>query len=437
MKQNTYLILPGCDDTNRGDQALIWETVSLAKAAGYIGNYYMLANSAQCHQSKDEGIDQVNYILEHPSTRFQSSQNIHYTPWLKLKWAFVAIGDIISREPLVNPILRKALLPLYSRKTRQALEIFQNANVSFVKGGGFLHAHGSLADTYKIYYFLYHIRLALSMGSQVIVMPNSFGPFNSPFVKKMVQKVLSRCKAVMARESISAQQLSDSCGISASVFSDLAFHLKADDAFDPKKRLRDAGIPLGSKPCVAITARPYRFPEAQDSKAKYHAYQNSIVNFMVYLSENGYHPVLVEHVFSEMDHENDMTCIRQISALVQDRCEYSIFTDRTLTSRQMKRIYGSFDYTVGTRFHSVIFSLASGVPSIAITYGGNKGLGIMKDLGLGDYALPIESLSDTQLIQVFTQLTENKTRLTAALREQQLRMSTQKQQIMNIIVEND
>ena len=37
MEEKIYLILPGCDDTNRGDQALIWQTVAIARAAGYDG----------------------------------------------------------------------------------------------------------------------------------------------------------------------------------------------------------------------------------------------------------------------------------------------------------------------------------------------------------------------------------------------------------------
>ena len=44
MSEQKCLILPGCDDSNCGDQALIWETVELARAAGYIGDYYMLAS---------------------------------------------------------------------------------------------------------------------------------------------------------------------------------------------------------------------------------------------------------------------------------------------------------------------------------------------------------------------------------------------------------
>lgn len=404
MDENIYLILPGCDDTNRGDQALIWQTVSIAKAAGYQGSYYMLSEPEQCRQSAAEGIGQMDYVLRHPSARYSKRDNIHYGLGLKLKWALAAVLDILTREPLAHKWSRTLLLPLYGKKTKQTLERFRQAEAAFVKGGGFLHAHGGFSDTYKIYFFLYHIRLAQSFDTKVYVMPNSFGPFRSPLVKGMIRKVLRKCPAVMSRESISQQMLREGCGLESEVFADLAFHLGPDPSFDPYPVLLEKGIDCRNERCVAITARPYRFPGETDSDKKYEAYKNALAELAVWLSDNGYHPVLVEHVSSDMDHENDMTCIMEIAKLLEGRCRYSIFSQRQLTCRQMKQVYGSFAYTVGTRFHSVIFSLASGVPSIAITYGGNKGDGIMKDLGLERYALPIHALTAEALIEAFRSL---------------------------------
>lgn len=40
MAEIEYLILQGCDDTNHGDQALICETVEVAKAAGFRGHFF-------------------------------------------------------------------------------------------------------------------------------------------------------------------------------------------------------------------------------------------------------------------------------------------------------------------------------------------------------------------------------------------------------------
>lgn len=411
MGDKIFLILPGCDDTNRGDQALIWQTVRLAKAAGYEGSYYMLSEPERSCQSAAEGIGQMDYVLRHPSTRYTKSDNIHYVLGLKLRWALTAGLDLLTREPLAHKWSRRLLLPFYSKKTKKTLEYFQQAEAAFVKGGGFLHAYGGFADTYKIYYFLYHLRLAQSFGVKVYVMPNSFGPFKSPLVKGMIRRVLKKCPVVMARETISQQMLREHCGVEAAVYADLAFHLETDPDFDPYACLARKGIDCRKEKCVAITARPYRFSGESDGMGKYEAYKNALVDFAVWLDNNGYHPVLVEHVFSEMDHENDMTCLTEIAEKLEGRCRYSLFSDHSLTCRQMKQIYGTFAHTVGTRFHSVIFSLASGVPSIAITYGGNKGDGIMADSGLAEYAIPIQAITAEKLIEAFLSISGDADRI--------------------------
>lgn len=433
MDEDVYLIIPGCDDTNRGDQALIWETIDIAKEAGYIGNFCILADHDKIIQSRQKGIRNVEYVLKHPSTYFKNTKNVRYTPFLKIKWAAVSIVDFLRMELLIYPALRKILSKFYSKQVQESLNTFSKAKAAFVKGGGFLHAYGGLIETYKIYYFLYHIRLALSFGINVFVMPNSFGPFASPFVKSMLRKVLSQCQVVMSREDVSQKQLHEECGISSYLFPDIAFYLHPDENYDAVSSLVHHGIPINKRKCVALTMRPYRFPGETDKEGKYIKYKSSLAGFIEWLTQNDFYPVLVEHVSSVQDHEDDMSCISEVAQLIPAGYEYSIFSDVNLTSEQMKRIYGCFDYIVGTRFHSVIFSLSSGVPAIAISYGGNKGTGIMKDLGLNNYCIPISEVTEERLITLFLRLVQNEMQVKEQIRLKLEHIEKQKVQIVDLI----
>lgn len=402
-----FLVLPGCDDRNRGDQALIWETVFLAKKAGYEGQYRMLADDDGCVQSRKIGIENVLHILQHPSKKFEVVNNVKYTLGLKLKWGLSSIIDAITKEPLVHTSLRRIFSRFYSESVQESLREFEETEACFVKGGGFLHAYGGLAETYKIYYFLYHIRLAQSMGKPVYIMPNSYGPFKSPFTKKMLHTTLSRCNVVMAREKLSQDQLCRECKVNSHLFTDIAFHLEPDTSYDARDELRAKGIPIGDKICVAITARPYRFTGYDHPEERYLAYKKSLVFAAEWLSDHGFFPTFVEHVYDENSHENDMTCISDVIGALKEGCHYGVYSNKDLTCAQMKTIYGEFDYIIGTRFHSIIFSLAQGVPAIAITYGGNKGDGIMDDLGLENYAVPIASVTGEALIEKFQEISDS------------------------------
>lgn len=166
-------------------------------------------------------------------------------------------------------------------------------------------------------------------------------------------------------------------------------------------------MPFESDNLVAITVRPYRFPGSDQPQILYETYKQAIADFIMRISENGYIPVLVEHVYSDNFHERDMSCIEDIMKLLNRQTKCYIFNDLSMNSRQMKAFYGHFRFIVGTRFHSVIFSMLEEVPAIAITYGGNKGIGIMKDLELQGYTIAIDSISETELTNKFNQMVDN------------------------------
>lgn len=410
MVEKEYLVLPGCDDTNRGDQALIWETVELAQKAGFIGHYSMIATEECGKQSKTVGIDSLAYLLPHPSMHARSdSDNRSYGISLKIKWAASAFRDLLVAYPLSKKATRSIAAKFLSPDQKRTYEVYKNAKAAFVKGGGFLHAYEGLTDTYKIYFFLYHINMALSMGIPVYIMPNSYGPFASRSSRRMVKKCLSKCQLVYSRESISQAVLMNDCGVESILSRDLAMYLEKDHNFNSRAYLIKQGIIIEEGKTVGITVRPYRFPGEPNPEELYSHYKESVCNLILWLLENNYHPVLIEHVFSENYHERDIICINEIVDSIKKKGKkVDVFSDLALNCKQMKAIYAEMDYLVGTRFHSVIFSLTEKVPVIAITYGGNKGDGIMKDVGLSDYAVPIDSLSGEVLIEKFKSIVENR-----------------------------
>lgn len=419
MPDNEYLILPGCDDTNRGDQALIWETVDLAKKAGYTGHYSMIATEECGRQSKTVGIDSLAYLLPHPSMHSKSGgDNRTYGLVLKIRWAISAVRDLLIAYPLSKKATRSFAAKFLSPDQKKTYEIYRNAKAAFVKGGGFLHAYEGLTDTYKIYFFLYHINLALSMGIPVYIMPNSYGPFVSKSSRKMVKKCLDKCQLVYSRESISQQVLRESCNVDSILSRDLAMYLKKDYGFNAREYLVNKGITMENGRTVGITVRPYRFPGKPNPEELYSQYKKSVCNLIYWLIDNDYRPILIEHVFSENFHERDIICINEIAETIKRNGRHiDVFSDLALNCKQMKAVYAEMDYLVGTRFHSVIFALTEKVPVIAITYGGNKGDGIMKDIGLSDYAVPIDSLIDGKLITKFKSIVENRNAVNAYIEE--------------------
>jgi len=249
--------------------------------------------------------------------------------------------------------------------------------------------------------------LATSLKKEVIVYPNSFGPFNGYFTKKLASTVLGKCKKIYSRESISRNILEKELKIQSELFPDLGFFLEKDNSFNSLEYIKKNNIPIRSKKCVAITVRPYRFQKSKEPKILYEKYISCIIKFSEYLNKNNFHPVFIEHTLAENEHENDSTAINQIIQKLPNST-YSYIKDDNLNCEQIKAIYSNFYFIVGTRFHSVIFSLSEYVPAIAIAYGGNKAKGIMKDMNLSDYCLDIYQLNYKELVNSFQKAIKNR-----------------------------
>ena len=406
---NKYVILPSCDDTNRGDQALVWETVEVAKSAGFIGDFYLITEKEKAKQSIGHGLIPVDYVLPHPSSKGKENENRKYGFWITVKWAFRSAVSLLLCAPLLNRFTR-ALVRLFLPKNRkQALKIISSCDAAFVKGGGFLHDYGgTVIEKYKIYFLLYHIRLVQSFGIPVYVMPNSYGPFESSYTRRIVGNTLKKCKLVSSRESISKNCLKEQCKVDSLLSMDLANYLEKDDLACSKELFKEKGVLLVPGKTVGITVRPYRFPGCKNPEQLYMNYKIAVFETIKWLKNSGFFPILIEHVFATNTHEQDMICIKEIKEMLGQEDDIPVFSNLELNCKQMKTLYGGIDFLIGTRFHSVIFSATQLKPCIAITYGGNKGEGIMKDMGLSEYCISISEITGKELVKRFENLYKNK-----------------------------
>lgn len=403
--EKKYIIIPGCSDLNRGDQALVWETKRLVEACGCEGKFYLTSEKNEpVEQSKLKGLEIISPILEHPSRKFKSKENIRYTKTLKIKWGIVAALDFIGSMLLLNNVTRSIVKPFLSKEKKADLQVFEEADAIFMKGGGLLQTYGGLSSTYSMYFWVYPILLAHKMNKPVYVMPNSFGPFEGSFVKRIACAALKKCKILTSRETLSEKMVKEQLGLPIYNFPDLAFTLPKSN-LDKEEVYQRFGLPA-TKKLVAITMRPYRFPEANDPEKAYSQFKSEMAIFIEWLYAQGYMPVIIEHTLAVNAHENDGACIKDVTKRI-DENKYRLISDSSYDCYDLKYIYGCCDYIVGTRFHSVIFSFGSDVPGIAIAYTGNKSQGIMHDIGLDDYVISIGDVRAKLLEEKFASLVNN------------------------------
>lgn len=444
MKQ--ILIIPGNTDLNRGDQALVWESISLAEDVfGKEETQCVLMSDldgADAHlqnrQTKELGYRFVNTLIKHPGRHYATKAEDckGYSKLTLFQWGLQAIKDYFHTRLLLSKyaMMRKVGECFLSKSEKDTLDTVKSCDAVFVKGGGFIHSYGAITDPYFIYYLTYHIRLAEAYGKKVFLLPNSVGPLKNGFARKIALKALKHCELVTVRENIS-RELLVSFGVDTFLFPDLGFFLKPSDK-DMHDYLSGKGVALNQKK-VVITLRPYRFQGFDNAGQLYDNYIIGFVGFVASLIEKGYHVTFMAHTLGPSSHEDDRIAIKDVIKGLSEKEQGNIsyIEDYELDCKDVEKIYSYYEYMIGTRFHSVIFSLNVGVPSIAIAYGGNKSKGIMSVIGNGDFCIDMDKVSENLLKDKFDGLIKERDSYLSNLVEKKAIILEQRKQLIDLIRE--
>ncbi|MBV6879074.1 polysaccharide pyruvyl transferase family protein [Epilithonimonas ginsengisoli] len=408
------IIVPGITDMNKGDQALVWESYRLVKDTGLYQDIYIL-NSGDTDEEKKNlseqthkrGFPILENILKHPR-RGQHKKDEHIKESkLELAKQIKNAGlDFLSTWFLILIANNTQLVKLfYGKKTQTTVSHFRESDAVFVKGGGFIHAYGEKTAPYLMWYFLFYVRLAKKMKKKVIFFPNSYGPFHGVTVKSQVKNVFSTLDLVYAREKVSSDAMSGLLGKNIPVEMDLGFFLEKGSEQKAVEILEKYGLDIADK-IVGVTVRPWRFPGKDNPLELYANYLDSVYQLAQYAISKGFKIALCNQSIGPNSHEDDRNAIRDL--LKKFGTNSNVFwINENLDCDDLKALYSYFSVFVGTRFHSVIFSLTSLVPSIAIGYGGNKAKGIMGDFNFDNLVVQIEDVTSNSLIKMFNEITDN------------------------------
>ena len=414
-KAKKILLGPIGVDCNRGDQALLWEAMDIVRSArpdlelALMSDNYKDPDDSQTRQTRKLEIQIVPMLVSLPR-RDKSEKNREFidSGWSYFKMKVGAGADFIRMVCLLTmPRSRRLARWLLGKEHYQTYEYLRACDFLVIKGGGFIYAYRGLRWAYYVWFSLYPLLLAQKCNVGVIILPNSFGPFDTNWGRWLAKKVLGRCNIITAREPKSLEVLNDVIPGKAQLYPDMGFSLEAADSSWAEEELKRHRVPLGEKPCVGITMRPWRFPTSHDPREKYEKYIEAFACLFDHLLGKGYQPILYAHTTGPHAHEDDRIALRDALA-ASSAGKRVCFVDGDYNCRQIKAFYGFMDLMVCTRFHSAIFSMAQTIPCLAVNYQGYKAMGIMKEIGLEDYTISVDAIDERALIETFDRLEVNR-----------------------------
>lgn len=300
---------------------------------------------------------------------------------------------LLAAVPGTAPLLRAAaaLLP---GEMRAELRAIADADLVLALAGGHFNGKDDFASDLSVGFLSLPVWLAHRLGVPVVLGPQSFGPFPTRTQRMFMRRVVAASCRVVAREQISVTRLAETGAPMAAVTRgvDSAFAFRGTSQRPWRKEL---GIDPDDRVAL-LTARQFLGRTAQAR------YEEGMAAAARLLLDRGCHVVLVPQVTCAYQEDDDRIVNHRIAALL-DSPRLHVVDDETIDHHEIFALYGAADFILGTRFHSVIFGLVSGVPCAAVEYD-HKTRGIMADLGLEDWVVRMAEAGPETLVPLVERL---------------------------------
>lgn len=399
-KINVCLIGAPFDTNNRGVSALasslarlITDAVPAAKISFFMGNPARI-NKVVNFAGKDILVDIINYRMS-PMAKLQ--EHILFL-------LFLAI--IIRLVPSTR--FRQMILRGNSR-----LSDLDDCNfVGAINGGD------SFSDIYGLGRFvevILPIIITILLGKRLILLPQTYGPYQSRLARVIARWIILRASAVLSRDRDSILLINDLLEDNASKVPiefcpDVAFTLPS--AFPVTFSVYPQADVFRKETWVGINVNGLMFHGGYTGanmfglRFEYNAFILSLIEKL--MKEISTKILLIPHTYGEKgDVESDPEASRQVYDALKDK-----YSDRLylLTGEyrefEIKGIIGCCDFFIGSRMHACIAAISQGVATAAVAYS-KKFRGVFEGVGLETMVVDARSLEMDEAVHRIIDLYRN------------------------------
>lgn len=371
--------------------------------SGNKGAAAMLESGVQQLSERDP---EARFVLLSMYPRSDAQQN-EYRNMTVLDASPLRLGVLINGAALLHrllPPLRKAI-----QDAVPEVKALATADVLLDQGGiTFVDGRGKF-----LVYNVASILPALFVGTPVVKCAQAMGPFREPANRYAAKALLPRMAAIVSRGAVTHEHLDELGLTNVTEGADLAFTLdvteqdaaRAREAVDTS--FFDGGDVVGVSPSAVLR---------KGAEARGEDYVGEVARLVDHITGELGRPVfLVAHSArgnTDKTHNNDLPLCREIYARLQDTSKV-LFVDAELGSQGLRYLIGRCDLFVASRFHAMVSSLATGVPTLVIGWS-HKYREVLDMFGLAEWALGHDAATEEGVRAKLGELVERR----AAVREQ-------------------
>jgi polysaccharide pyruvyl transferase WcaK-like protein len=247
--------------------------------------------------------------------------------------------------------------------------------------------------------------IALEMGRPLFLLPQTYGPFSDPGRRRIAQDILRRASLAWARDPWSYARLQELLGDTFDPDRhregvDVAFLLEPKPPAEPLPSPLQAWLDDPKTQVAGINVSGLLFHGGEEARRRYglESDYRAVVGGLIsrLLEETDCALLLVPHVVvDEEHHESDTSAARAIWEEL-GRSDRVMVAPSYGDPRHAKWLISKLDWFCGTRMHSTIAALSSGVPAAAMAYS-DKTLGVFQTCGQGDQVVDLRTNSTDEI----------------------------------------
>jgi polysaccharide pyruvyl transferase WcaK-like protein len=339
----------------------------------------------------------LNFFLRLPPQQAENARSFGFFPVIiesnRYKKGISLLWQAISRSEV-----RKAL----ASNLLGALELADMKKIDGVmdiSGFGYSDVWGAEPAERSMVW----IRHCHKKGIPYVYMPQAWGPFSDPRVARNVMKMCRYSSLLYARDEESFSYLSDLSEKNkdkVKLAPDIAFKFTGEAKEKGASRLNAMGIETGVYPLVGLTPnlRLYKRMEGE-------GIDNSYIQLMIRIARHCIKNwdaavVLIPHEIA--GRESPQKDDRYLCDLIHDEISSegrAANMKENLSADAIKAVISNLDLLIGSRFHSLVFALASRVPAVALGWAHKYGE-LMRFAGLDNFSLDLKDLDEGTVLDL-------------------------------------
>lgn len=277
-----------------------------------------------------------------------------------------------------------------------------------------ISAGDSFSDLYGIKRLMYvtlPLLLVVILNKPLLLLPQTYGPFNSSLSTKIARFLLSRARTVYSRDKVSindVQELLGRASLNGNLLflPDLAFVLEPykPDVIDVGSLLRvktDNSIIVGLNVSGLLYNGGYTRDNMFGLNVDYGQLLHSIIDELV--QNDRVIVLLVPHVVSP-DHtvESDIVACRKVYDSAIKKYPNRIFLAKgKYDQSEIKHIISLCDFFIGSRMHACIAALSQSIPAIGLAYS-KKFQGVFETVGVEQLVVDMRHAETEEILATIT-----------------------------------